>query len=94
MTDDLDAYHARQRANDAENRERNRRLLSEPDRAIVHDHDRDVLVELPRLLIVWHQGRLRSLMLRMARGVIVDADPIDLRALGVPEALAPDPNEP
>lgn len=46
--------------------------MSEPQNAIVHDQDVDLLIELPPRLLVQHEGRIRELRLRIARGVIRD----------------------
>lgn len=51
--------------------------MSEPERAIVYDQDTGLLIELPRTLLVQHDGRTRELRLRVARGVIRDAPKVE-----------------
>lgn len=45
--------------------------MSEPTGVILHDADTDKLIQV-RKLIVHHEGRLRELSLRVARGTIRD----------------------
>lgn len=56
--------------------------MMEPEGVVVHDHDGDVFVHTTVWRVIWHDGRERELVLRVARGVVRDAAPSHAGAVG------------